>query len=98
MVEFSEFPQFILSQFIIEEKQMEDGHRLFLIKKKEGSYIWLKKYKTGDIPHKYQQNNTLFEAQESIKQYLIQELGILPNHHLHHRKSFWRKFFRSISR
>jgi hypothetical protein len=98
MVEFSGFPQYILTQFIIEEKEVENGHRLFLIKKKEGSYIWMKKYKTGDIPHKYQQNNTLFEAQESIKRYLIEELGIHPEIHQHHRKSFWRKFFRSISR
>ena len=98
MVEFSDFPQFILSQFIIEEKQMEDGHRLFLIKKKEGSYIWLKKYTTGDIPHKYQQNNTLEEAEESLKQYLIQELGVHPEVHSHHQKSFWKKFFRLISR
>ena len=97
MVDFNDFPDYILKQFIIEERQFKDGNRMFLIKKKLKSYFWRVRFKTNDIPHRYQQNNTLEEAQESIKEYLVQELGIHPVHQ-HHRKSFWRKFFRSISR
>ena len=97
MVDFSDFSEYILKQFVIEEKIMDDGHSLFLIKKKRKSYFWKHRYHTKNIPHRYQQNNTLEEAQESIKVYLVQELGIHPVHQ-HHRKSFWRKFFRSISR
>ncbi len=98
MVDFSDFPQYILKQFRIEEVSDEKGNRLFLIKKRSNSYLLRKKYKTGQIPHKYQQNNTLEEAQESLKQYLIQELGVHPLVHSHHQKSFWKRFFRSISR
>lgn len=98
MVDFRDFPQYILKQFRIESVSDEKGNRLFLIKKREMSYLLRKKYKTGQIPHKYQQNNTLEEAEESLKQYLIQELGLSPSHHSHHRKSFWKRFFRSISR
>lgn len=92
MISFSEFPQYLLKQFIIEEKKFKDGHRLFLIKKKKKSFIFWKKYETLNIPHKYQQNNTLMEAQESIKQYLIQEVGVRPLHQ-HHSRSFWKKVF-----
>jgi len=98
MVSFNEFPEFILKQFRIEESSDSKGNRLFLIKKRDISYVLRKKYKTGKIPHKYQQNNTLEEAQESLKQYLTQEIGIHPQVHLHHQKSFWVKFFRLISR
>ena len=98
MVDFADFPQYLLKQFRIESVSDEKGNRLFLIKKKEKSYILRVKYKTGKIPHKYQQNNTLQEAEESLKQYLIQELGVHPQVHLHHRKSIWKRFFRLISR
>lgn len=98
MVDFGQFPQYLLQQFRIESISDDKGNRLFLIKKKDKSYVLKHKYKTGNIPHKYQQNNTLEEAEESLKQYLIQELGVHPEVHSHHQKSFWKKFFRLISR
>ena len=98
MVDFGQFPQYLLKQFRIETISDEKGNRLFLIKKKDRSYILTHVYKTGNIPHKYQQNNTLQEAEESLKQYLIQELGVHPEVHSHHQESFWKKFYRLISR
>lgn len=98
MVDFGQFPQYLLKQFRIESFTDSEGNRLFLIKKRERSLMLKHKFKTGNIPHKYQQNNTLQEAEESLKQYLIQELGVHPEVHSHHRKSFWKKFYRLISR
>jgi hypothetical protein len=93
MTNFNQYPQYLLKQFIIEEKHNEDGSRLFLIKKRDHSYIWKKKYNTDKIPHKYQQNNTLEEAHVSIILYLNEVLGVYPEVHKHHSHSFWRKVF-----
>ena len=93
MPTFDQYPQYLLKQCIIEEKHDEEGHRLFLIKKRSGSFIWKKKYNTDKIPHKYQQNNSLEEAQNSIMKYLTEEIGVHPEVHQHHSRSFWRNVF-----
>jgi hypothetical protein len=93
MPTFDQFPQYLLKQFIIEEKHDEDGNRLFLIKKRDRSFIWKKKYNTDKIPHKYQQNNSLEEAHTSITRYLTEVLGVHPEVHQHHSRSFWKKVF-----
>jgi len=95
---FEGYPTYLLKQFRIESFSDENGNRLFLIKKRDKSYLLRKRYKTLDIPHKYQQNNTLEEAQTSLKKYLTQEFGLSPTHHSHHQTSFWVKFFHLISR
>lgn len=82
MVDFGDLPKEELKKFIIKEYHDEKGNRLFLIKKKlpyNQRTSYYKKFSTKDIPHKYQQNNTLEEASDSIRNYLIEEMGIVPD-------------------
>lgn len=82
MVQFHDLPTNILKKFIIEESSLEDSNRLFLIKKRlpiKNQIQEKNKFTTKGIPHKYQQNNTLEEASESIRRYIIEEMGIEPS-------------------
>ena len=90
MVDFNDLPKTELKKFIVVENNDSFGNRLFIIKKiipfnQRTSYN--KKYSTKDIPHKYQQNNTLEEASNSIRKFLIEEEGITPSKKYHHRPS-----------
>jgi len=82
MVDFSDLPEKILKEFIILEDRHSDGNRLFIIKRKvpfNKRGMLKKKYTSKNIPHKYQQNNTLEEANLSIRNYLIEVEGIVPS-------------------
>jgi len=97
MVRFDYLPSNILKKFIIEENALEDSNRLFLIKKRVSIKEWEvynKEYTTKGIPHKYQQNNTLEEASESIKQYIIEEMGIKPSIKYSCRQSRWMTYLK----
>lgn len=92
MVQFNDLPSDILKRFIIEENGLNDSNRLFLIKKRIPIKDWErfnKKFTTKGIPHKYQQNNTLEEASESIRRYIIEEMGIEPSIKYSRRPSRW---------
>jgi hypothetical protein len=102
MVDFSDLPKDIIKKFIVVETPDHTGNRLFIIKK----YIpfnerktYYKKYSTKDIPHKYQQNNTLEEASNSIRNFIIEELKIEPDfkkyqNHYSFVETFWIKLKR----
>jgi hypothetical protein len=92
MVQFDDLPVNILKRFVIEENGLEDSNRIFLIKKRIPIKEWKifkKKVTTKGIPHKYQQNNTLEEASESIRKYIIEEMGIEPSIKYSRRPSRW---------
>lgn len=92
MVQFDDLPSNVLKRFVIEENSLDDSNRLFLIKKRLPIKKWSqyrKKTTTEGIPHKYQQNNTLEEASESIRKYIIEEMGIEPSIKYSRRPSRW---------
>jgi len=92
MVQFDDLPHNILKKFIIEENGLDDSNRLFLIKKRLPIKKWSqyrKKTTTEGIPHKYQQNNTLEEASESIRRFIIEEMSIEPSIKYSRRPSRW---------
>ena len=91
-MQIDDLPHNILKKFIIEENGLDDSNRLFLIKKRLPIKKWSqyrKKTTTEGIPHKYQQNNTLEEASESIRKYIIEEMGIEPSIKYSRRPSRW---------
>lgn len=101
MVRFDDLPTNLLKQYIIEENGLNDSNRLFLIKRKVPIYHWKrykKKYTTKGIPHKYQQNNTLEEASNSIRNYIIKEMGITPSLKYSRRPSNFMIFLKSFLR
>jgi len=101
MVRFDDLPKNVLKKFIIEENGLNDSNRLFLIKKRIPIYQWSvykKKYTTKGIPHKYQQNNTLEEASESIRNYVINEMGITPSLKYSKRPSKFKIFLKFFLR
>lgn len=92
MVQFNDLPKEVLKKFVIEENGLEDANRIFLIKKRLPFKEWKKnkkKFTTTGIPHKYQQNNTLEEASDSIRKYIIEVMGIKPSIKYSHRPSRW---------
>ena len=92
MTQFEDLPSNVLKKLIIEEARLEGSNRLFLIKRQipiKDRQNFKKKFTTEGIPHKYQQNNTLEEASESIRQYVINEMGIKPSIKYSRRPSRW---------
>lgn len=82
MVDFNDLPHDILKKFIIVEHDDELGNRLFIIKKEipfNERTNYYRKHSSKDIPHKYQQNISLEDASNSIRNYIIEEMGIKPN-------------------
>ena len=101
MVQFEDLPKNILKRFIIEENELKDSNRLFLIKKRVPIRDWKKykkKYTTKGIPHKYQQNNTLEEASTSVRHYIIDEMGITPSLKYSRRPSKFKIFLKFFLR
>lgn len=97
MVRFDDLPVKILKKYVIIENTDDRGNRLFILKKniRKG---FKNIYTSDGIPHKYQQNNTLESAESSLRDYLINEVGIKPYREGQGSEhSFWiffRKFFR----
>lgn len=98
MVDFSDLPEDLLKEFIIVENRYSDGNRLFIIKRKVPFIkrsILKKKYTSKNIPHQYQQNNTLEEANLSVRNYLIEIEGVVPSKKIKSKPSI---YYRLISR
>lgn len=69
-------PERILKNYIIEEDVDNRGNRLYLIKRKISGIPT--RFISDDIPLRYQQNNSLDEAESSLFRYLTLEVGIVP--------------------
>jgi len=100
MVKFDDLPTKVLKKFVIFENTDERGNRLFIIKKRYRKGIKII-FTSENIPHKYQQNNSLEEAESSLRKYIINDLKIRPLEEGYHPDySFlrvFRKFFRLIN-
>lgn len=102
MVDFNDLPHKVLKKFIIVENNDELGNRLFIIKKQvpfNERTNYYRKHSSKDIPHKYQQNNSLEEASNSIRQYVIEEMCIEPNLKINQTQDYFlMSFLRRLKR